>query len=184
MKHFDRVLQRWRIQRAAEFISSGDRLLDIGCADGALFQLVQDLGPSAGVEPGLDQAALPSIPNVTFFAGYFPDAIPGGSGLFDVITMLAVLEHVPAAQQVPLAQACAAYLRPGGKLVITVPSPAVDYVLAVLQALRVVDGMSLEQHYGFDSSQTPGIFSPHGFELTARRRFQLGLNNLFVFRRK
>ena len=133
MKHFDRVLQRWRIQRAAEFISSGDRVLDIGCADGALFRLVQDLGPSAGVEPGLDHAIPPSIPNVTFFTGYFPDAILGGPGLFDVSTMLAVLEHVPTACSGRPCASLRGIPENPGKLVILVPSPAVDYVLAVLR---------------------------------------------------
>ena len=57
------------------------------------------MGHSAGVEPDLDRASLPSIPNVDFFGGYFSDAIGGGLRLFDVITLLAVLEHVPPAQQ-------------------------------------------------------------------------------------
>jgi len=169
--------------RAAEYMNRGDRVLDVGCADGALFRYVPDLGPSAGVEPDLDRASSPSIPNVDFFAGYFPDAITGAPRTFDVITLLAVLEHVPPAQQAPLAQACAAHLRPGGRLVITVPSPAVDYLLVALKSLKIIDGMSVEQHYGFATSQTPGIFLPYGFNLIARRRFQLGFNNLFVFQR-
>jgi SAM-dependent methyltransferase len=183
VKYVDRVLQRWRIRKAAAFIRRGDRVLDIGCADGALFRLVSDLGESAGIDPDLDRSSVPAIPNVSFFAGYFPDVLPVFM-TFDVITMLAVLEHVPNGQQVPLARACASYLKPGGKLVITVPSPAVDYVLAVLKWLKVIDGMSLEQHYGFESARTPEVFSPCGLILIARRRFQLGLNNLFIFQRQ
>jgi 2-polyprenyl-3-methyl-5-hydroxy-6-metoxy-1,4-benzoquinol methylase len=181
MKYVDRMLQCWRIRKAAAFINRGDRVLDIGCADGALFRLVPGLGESAGVEPELRHAELPQISNVSFYAGYFPDAVPPLT--FDVITVLAVLEHVPATQQASLAQACASYLRPGGKLVITVPSPAVDHVLPILQSMRLIDGMSLDQHYGFESSQTPDIFSPHGLSLLSKRRFQLGMNNLFVFQR-
>jgi 2-polyprenyl-3-methyl-5-hydroxy-6-metoxy-1,4-benzoquinol methylase len=183
MKRVDRILQQWRIQKAAEFIYPGDRVLDIGCADGALFHLVPDLGESVGIEPGLDCASLPTIPNVTFYSGYFPDALPGMMS-FDIITMLAVLEHVPVGQQDSLASACASHLRPGGRLVITVPSPAVDSVLTLLKWLQVIDGMSIEQHYGFESAQTPEIFSPYGLDLITRRRFQLGFNNLFVFVRR
>ena len=102
---------------------------------------------------------------------------------FDAITMLAVLEHVPTDAQAGLAQACAIHLRPGGQLIITVPSPAVDRILEVLMALRLVHGMSVEQHYGFDTESVPAIFSGHGLGLTVHRRFQCGLNNLFVFRR-
>jgi len=182
MTYVDRMLQRWRIRKAAAFINRGDRVLDIGCADGALFRLVPGLGDSAGVEPELQHVDPPAMPNVSFYAGRFPEALPPLAA-FDVITLLAFLEHVPATQQASVAQACASYLKPGGRLVVTVPSPAVDRVLAVLRSMRLIDGMSLHEHYGFDAAQTPGIFSPHGLGLVARCRFQLGLNNLFVFER-
>jgi 2-polyprenyl-3-methyl-5-hydroxy-6-metoxy-1,4-benzoquinol methylase len=182
MKYIDRVLQRWRIRKAAPFIRRGDQVLDIGTADGALFRLVPSLGESVGVDPDLERDLVPAFPNVRFYSGYFPDALPAPVK-FDVITMLAVLEHVPTEKQVPLAQACASHLKPGGRLVITVPSPAVDRVLDVLGALKLIDGMSLEQHYGFEAKTTPAIFSGHGLDLAVRQRFQLGLNNLFVFQK-
>jgi hypothetical protein len=59
----------------------------------------------------------------------------------------------------------------------------VDHILAALCGLRLADGMSLEQHDGFDPRTTPEFFVPSGFVLEYRRRFQLGLNHLFVFRK-
>lgn len=170
------------MRKAAAFIGRGDCVLDIGSADGALFRLVPDLGPSVGIEPELESEHISESPNVDYYRGYFPAALPGPM-TFDAITMLAVLEHVPSDQQESLARACAAHLKPGGRLIVTVPSQAVDYVLTVLKWLGVIDGMSLHQHYGFEASQTPKIFLPHGLRLIAARRFQLGLNNLFVFGR-
>jgi 2-polyprenyl-3-methyl-5-hydroxy-6-metoxy-1,4-benzoquinol methylase len=182
MKRLDRFIQRWRIRKAAPFIRPGQSVLDIGCADGAMFRQIQELGPSVGIEPDLTAQTMPSIPNVRFFSGFFPQALPEPMQ-FDAITMLAVLEHVPLDEQAKLARACAEHLKPGANLIITVPAPAVDRVLAILRALRLIDGMSLEQHYGFDVRMVPSIFLPHGFKLAAKRRFQLGLNNLFVFER-
>jgi hypothetical protein len=43
--------------------------------------------------------------------------------------------------------------------------------------------METEAHHGFDVSQTPDIFRQAGFELITHRRFQLGLNNFFAFRK-
>ena len=45
----------------------------------------------------------------------------------------------------------------------------------------MIDGMSVEEHYGFDPARTEAIFAPPDFRLVERRRFQLGLNNLYVF---
>ncbi|MES1261394.1 MAG: methyltransferase domain-containing protein [Acidobacteriota bacterium] len=181
MTYLDRVLQRWRIRKANAFIRPGDQLLDIGTADGALFSLIPGLGDSVGLDPEFDMTVTPPS-GVRFYRGLFPQALPGPMK-FDVITMLAVLEHIPPEGQVPLALACAAHLKPGGRLIITVPSPAVDYILAVLKTFRLIDGMALEQHYGFETGRVPGIFSRDGLDMVASRRFQFGLNNLFVFQR-
>jgi hypothetical protein len=56
----------------------------------------------------------------------------------------------------------------------------VDPLIAVLCRLRLADGMSLDEHHGFDPRTTPRIFRRHGFALEHQRRFQFGLNHLFV----
>lgn len=180
MKHLDRFLQRWRIHKALPYIAQGSRLLDIGTADGALFRMFPGLRDSAGIDMELEHGKLPNLPHVRFYQGLFPDDLPAPS-TFDVITMLATLEHIPADRLDALAAACAEHLRPGGHLIITVPSPAVDSILPVLQRLGLIDGMSTEQHHGFDVRQTPAIFESKNFTLVTRRSFQLGLNHLFVF---
>jgi hypothetical protein len=68
-------------------------------------------------------------------------------------------------------------------VIITVPSLWVDVVVETLCFLKLADGMSLEEHHGFDPRTTPEVFTPHGFDLECRCRFQLGLNHLFVFRK-
>jgi SAM-dependent methyltransferase len=180
MKTLDRVLQRWRIREVTPWLRSGARVLDIGTADGALFTIVSRLEDGVGLDPDLSRAS--NIRSNRLLPGLFPDALPDARP-FDAITMLAVLEHIPTAAQQPLAKACFAALTPGGHVLITVPSPVVDKILAVLTTLRLVSGMSLEQHYGFDITQTPALFGSAGFELVKWRRFQLGVNNLFVFRK-
>ena len=97
--------------------------------------------------------------------------------------MLAVLEHIPPAGQLELAGQVAAYLKPGGRLIISVPGPLVDHILELLLSLRLIDGMALEEHYGFDSSSVPKIFDASGLKLIHAGRFEFGLNNLFVFQK-
>lgn len=184
MKFTDRLLQNWRIAKIRPYLAPGNRILDIGSADGALFTaLGPDIGPgSLGVDPTLKEPV--TVNGCKLLPGYFPQAVPADAGKFDAITLLAVLEHFPAEAYGPLRTGCEQFLRPGGKLLITVPSPQVDNVLAVLKFLRLVDGMSLEEHHGYEVSHTTSIFPPESFRLVKHTSFQLGLNHLFVFERK
>jgi SAM-dependent methyltransferase len=157
-------------------------VLDIGSHDGALFRAASGrIREGIGIDPEIPASR--AVEGGRLIRGWFPADLPD-SEPFDAICLLAVLEHIPSEVQARFARACARSLRPRGRLIITVPAPAVDRILAVLTALRLVDGMSLEQHYGFEPRMTPGIFEPAGFELVAHRTFQLGLNNLFVFERR
>jgi 2-polyprenyl-3-methyl-5-hydroxy-6-metoxy-1,4-benzoquinol methylase len=179
----DRLLQNWRIRKARPFIRPGDRVLDLGSADGVLFERLGDCGPgSVGIDPVLAQSTT-TRQGFRLVRGYFPQDLPADAGPFDAIAMLAVLEHFPPAQYGPLAEGCAKFLKPGGRLIITVPSPAVDAILEILLKLRLIHGMSLEEHHGYDVNQTPAIFPAPRFRLLERSPFQLGLNNLFVFER-
>ena len=181
MRVLDRVLQRWRIVRAASWLPDGADVLDIGWADGALFRhLGRRRGAGLGVDPTLKYPC--TVGAASLCPGLVPDAVPLGRR-FDAVTMLAVLEHVPAVEQPALANACSRLVRTGGVAVITVPSPAVDAVLAVLGRLRLVDGMSLHEHFGFAPGDVPRVFGDPCWALVRHRRFQLGLNNLFIFRR-
>ncbi len=179
MKTIDRILQRWRIREALAFLPGRVRIVDVGAFHGELFVA---LGPRLiegfGLEPLLDEPR--SGPNYTVQPGFFPERRPG-RGAWDAITMLAVLEHIPRDQQAPLANACHDLLTPGGRVIITVPSRAVDTVLGILKFLRLIDGMSLEEHYGFEPKDTAKIFAGPKFKLLHHSRFQLGLNHLYVF---
>ena len=181
MTAIDRLLQRWRISKAKPYVAPGARLLDIGCADGEIFRRIPNIGAGIGVDPDLP-ATTPPLANAVLIRGLFPAALPDDEP-FDVITLLAVLEHVPAAAQQALAMDCARHLKPRGHLVITVPSPLVDHILSMLRFFRLIHGMALEQHYGYDPRETATLFAVGGLQLIRARRFQLGLNNLFVFQK-
>jgi hypothetical protein len=53
-------------------------------------------------------------------------------------------------------------------------------VSSLLGILSVI-GMSLEEHYGFNPSDVEPIFSTAGFTLKEHYKFQLGLNNIYIF---
>jgi 2-polyprenyl-3-methyl-5-hydroxy-6-metoxy-1,4-benzoquinol methylase len=180
MNAIDRLLQRWRIAKVRPYLPPGAEVLDIGCADGALFRQVAGLGRCVGIDPDLRGPVRRG--QATLLGGTFPEALEDDRP-FDAITLLAVLEHVPAVDQPRLAADVARFLKPGGYLVVTVPAPAVDRLTAWLRRLRIIHGMSLEEHTGFDVDKTEPLFANAGLRLVKHGKFQLGLNNLFVFQK-
>lgn len=180
VKLTDRIIQWWRISKVRSYIPKGGRVLDIGCADGALFrQLRSHIGTGVGVDPVLAQ----SVANSRFqlLRGGVPHDLAPNQ--FDAVTMLAVVEHLPEDVITEMRDLSVRHLKPGGVLLITVPSPKVDIILKVLIGIRLAGHMSFEQHHGFDTRTVPARFGGTGLELIAHKTFQAGLNNLFVLRR-
>lgn len=181
LKFVDRLIQYWRIAKVRRYIPNGARVLDVGCADGALFrQLRHQI--SSGV--GVDHALASSLGNLRFhlIAGSLSDELVA-RGDFDIVTMLAVVEHLREEVVLPLRDRCVRALKPGGLLLITVPSTQVDHILHLLTTLHLIAGMSLHEHHGFNPADVPKWFGGTGLTLLESRRFQLGLNNLFVFKK-
>jgi 2-polyprenyl-3-methyl-5-hydroxy-6-metoxy-1,4-benzoquinol methylase len=181
LKLVDRLLQWWRIAKVASYIKSGARVLDIGCADGALFRQLRNRVDS-GV--GVDLALQQSVGSGTFqlIAGPVPwDVVARGD--FDAVTMLAVVEHLRDETVAQLREQCVAGLKPGGLLLITVPSVNVDRILAVLKRLHLIAGMSLHEHHGFNPADVPKWFGGTGLTLVRAGTFQLGYNHIFIFRK-
>jgi len=180
MQAIDHLLQRWRIAAARPWIPPGARVLDIGCHQGEMFRLLsRHIGRSVGIDPLAQPTATPAFRVLAMeFSGLLP--FPGTS--FDVVTMLAVLEHIERKEA--LAEECYRLLVPLGRVIITVPQPKVERILKLLVAARLADGMSLEQHHGFDPAETEELWCSRGFTLEHHSFFQLGMNNLFVFRRQ
>ncbi len=178
MKPFDRYLQKVRIRYAEKFIRKNDIVFDIGCSDGALFKkLSNKIKYGYGIDPDLIKPVITDT--YELIPGTFPDVYPRGVK-FNVVTLLAVLEHFPPGLFNELNKTIYKLLKPGGRIIITVPSPQVDYILNLLLKLRLIDGMDTDAHYGFNPNKTVSIFS-NGFKLIKKKRFQFGLNNLFVF---
>jgi 2-polyprenyl-3-methyl-5-hydroxy-6-metoxy-1,4-benzoquinol methylase len=181
MKALDRELQRQRIAKALPFVPTGSNVLDIGCSDGAFFRAAGDRA-AKGVGIDLQKPDDWVEGPYELRVGEFPDVMEPGE-TFDAIVSLAVVEHVPREGLETWAKAIPDLLAPGGRFVITTPSPKVDEILHLLIKVRVIDGMEAHEHYGFDPRTVPEIFGSDALELEKRSRFQLGLNHLFVFRK-
>jgi len=172
-------LQNWRIHKAKKWVSLGARILDIGCHQGELFdKLGEGIGKSVGIDP---RTHAKKATQYEIIQCSFSDQLPFAEASFDAITLLAVIEHIQNTEQ--LIKECKRVLTSTGSVIITVPAPIVDHIVEWLVRLHLSDGTSLEEHHGFDPTCLPALFKEQGFDLEHWTRFQLGLNNLMVFRR-
>jgi cyclopropane fatty-acyl-phospholipid synthase-like methyltransferase len=102
---------------------------------------------------------------------------------FDTIVMLAVFEHIPVANRAAFVASCHDLLKEGGKVIMTIPVPAVDKIIDTLTALKLADGMDLENHEDVPDQVIEDLFSEPKFRRLKKQYFQFGLNRLFVFER-
>lgn len=182
MKRLDFYLRTYRQRVIERYVPKmGGALFDIGCEDGNLMhKMAGRFKDIYGCDPDLSSIDIPN--SQTSIEGRFPEALEKVpvSLKFDVFTALAVFEHMPTSEIKMSGRAISERLDNGGLLIATVPSPVVDHILHILMFLKLVDGQEAHQHYGFVPKDLIDLFAGE-LQLIVHKKFQLGLNNIFVF---
>ncbi len=118
--------------------TSARTVLDVGCSRGGFGPTLRSvLGPDArivGVEAVRQQAAIARVGHQfdDVVDGYFPDALEGWEGQFDLVCFNDVLEHVVDPWQ--LLRDTRRFLSPSGQVLAAIPS--IQYAPVVWQLVR------------------------------------------------
>ncbi|PLX82185.1 MAG: class I SAM-dependent methyltransferase [Desulfuromonas sp.] len=175
------LLRSLRIRRVLPYVRRHEscRLLDIGCGWDAKF--LREMEPYIASGVGVDFKAPKLVHGkIRTERLMISDSLPYADDSFDLVTMLAVLEHLerPAA----ILQEIRRIMKPGGELVVTVPSKAAQPVLEFLAfRLGVVSKEEIADHKAyFDRRSLTRLLSDAGYEVRVHRYFQLGMNNFCV----
>lgn len=112
---------RWDFRVARKLIAAGDDVVDLGCGSG---RFLTSLGGRAARTVGVDHNA-GGVEEIVRGGGEaypcsFEEFSSREEGRFDVVTTFHTLEHV--GDPVAMARAAARCLRPGGRLLLSVPN--------------------------------------------------------------
>jgi len=174
----DMFICRWRSRIARRFVRPGDRVLDFGCGHQALFlrSVQKDLKLGIGLDYDAD-AGRPAD-NLEIRKFHFKDRLEFPDETFDVVSILAVLEHIPLDQVDRLIAEFRRVLRPGGRVLITTPTPAAKPVLDFLAfRLHLISEPEIadHQHY-YSEADLQALANRHDLLFTAYHKFLFGFN--------
>ena len=177
-------MRRMRISRIIPVLKRFEScdLLDVGCGWEA--RLLRDVESYIGTGVGIDFKA-PEIKTgkISTFSQRIHDTLPFQDESFDVVTMLAVLEHLD--EPMAVLGEIRRVLRNGGLLAGTVPSVTSKPVLEFLAyRLGVVNPVEIRDHKAYYNKKSlAALFATAGFVDFHHSYFQLGFNNFFIVRK-
>ena len=150
-----------RAVNAEKYISSSERLLDIGCGDGYFIKRSK-----SRERYGLDKLLGDEVKETL----NFPDEY------FDYVTMLAVIEHIEAPEK--LLKEIYRVLRPSGKFVFTTPKKQAEFFLRLYA--RDIE----EEHESYFDLARVKSLAADMFDVVGYHTFIFGLNQAFSLKKK
>ena len=178
------MASRGRYGRVVPHVA-GD-VLELGCGVGRITELVPagQITSYSGVDH--DERVLAEAKQrhpEGRFAQVDLDDDPLIEGPFDVVLMVALIEHVY--NQKHLFTQAREALRPGGRIVLTTPTPfGNDVVHRMAAEVGLLAKAAVEDHVVvYNKRRFQTLASDLNLELSRYRRFQLGCNQLVVLRR-
>jgi methionine biosynthesis protein MetW len=109
---------------ATRMIPRGARVLDVGCGTGSLSKIVAEIchAEVVGIEPDSRRAERARARGLQVYGAYFTAELIGEIGLFDIVLLADILEHLPNPQTMLLLSREA--LKPGGAVIVSIPNVA------------------------------------------------------------
>ncbi len=187
LKPLDGFITKLRMRRIISQIALKPDvvLLDIGCGAKAIFlnSIKDRIYKGYGIDAKDCQCADEKIALTSY---RIEKELPYADNSFDVVVMLAVLEHLEYPEAV--ISEISRVLKPGGQLILTVPSWLAKPVLEFMAyKLSIINADSILDHKTYYNRRNiEGLFdkAKTSLEITKHQYFWLWLNNLVVARKK
>ncbi|MDQ5979088.1 MAG: Class SAM-dependent methyltransferase [Verrucomicrobiota bacterium] len=152
-------------------------ILDVGCGRGYALQDLAALGYKnlQGIDTDVNQAAFARSQHLDVVHVESTESfLATQTGAYAVILLMDVLEHVPRESQPAFLQAVARSLRPGGRLICTVPNAASAIASYWLHN-------DYTHHLSFTADSLTGLIEQCGFATTRCTAIEFSLRPRFLF---
>jgi ubiquinone/menaquinone biosynthesis C-methylase UbiE len=153
---FDMFLAKQRHKIAEKKIKSANksgRILDVGCGSYPLFLLNVNFSEKYGLDKTSQNKSDENIikQGITLISSNFEEAekFPFEDNYFDVVTMLAVFEHIFPENLIKVHREIYRILKGGGIYIMTSPAFWTDYLLKILAKLRLISDIEIKDHKGY-----------------------------------
>jgi SAM-dependent methyltransferase len=188
--YLEGFLARQRCRKADALIAAerrSGRLLDIGCGTFPLFLTRTSFAAKYGLDRvvgnGAEAATGTEDLNLLNFDLERERRLPFEDDYFDVVTALAVFEHIEPDRLVELTAEVRRVLKPDGQYVMTTPAAWTGGILALMARLRLVSSEEIDEHKdAYSRTQILSVLERAGFrpEGTRSGYFELFLNTWVV----
>lgn len=178
---FESFLARMRARQANRLIPSSLRngsILDVGCGSYPYFLSHTSFASKFGVDQQQVTNPVPDIQLEVLNLNQRP-TLPFGDGMFNAVTLLAVMEHLDPENVVRLYDEIYRVLTPGGLVVVTTPASWSDGLLRTLARLRLVSPEEINEHvFTYTPPLIGWYFGRAGFSMNKIHfgYFEFGLN--------
>ena len=179
-------LAKQRANKANSFIPKTFRegkILDIGCGSFPYFLATTNFKEKYGIDPVINLKVVgeKGIRLNKIAAG--AKRLPFEDSFFDVVTMLAVFEHIDHDDLTPVIKEINRILRKGGILIITTPAPWADKLLHQMARVGLISSEEIHEHkHNHRREKIEDIIESAGFKKNKIRSgfFELRMNMWFV----
>lgn len=143
----DKIIARVRVAKVQKLINSEIKLLDLGC--GYNGDLINTLSSKQNAV-GMDLSVNPKMKNLK--SGRVDRKLPFNDASFDVVTALAIIEHVD--DPGTMLDEVFRVLKKGGKVVITTPSLMGKLPLEIMARLGLISKTEIDDHKRYYTKNT------------------------------
>ncbi|MBP7528442.1 MAG: class I SAM-dependent methyltransferase [Syntrophorhabdaceae bacterium] len=180
-------LARERVKKADGLVLASlrkGRVLDIGCGFFPYFLTRTDFSQKYGLDKGIDKELKAELKKrhdlvLVDVDLEYSARIPFDTEFFEVVTMLAVLEHMEPRKVLRIFQEIERILKPGGVFIITTPAKWTKGLLKYLARINMVSAVEIEEHKAaYSRKQVVAILKEAGFHRSSIRSgyFELFMN--------